>query len=177
MKRLISSILLSFLILLPLSAYAVKGTVDVTPSGGLAYAATYGVGTPLWTQTNAVQNTYYLVTAAAMVEGPLRDMTTDGSGKITATYAGTYLIRMGVSMENSGTSKHNEYGVSINGATPVMAQLEYFEPASQEQHGSLTRIITLTAGQTIELAIRTPDTGTPNLIVDNLSIVVVFIGL
>ena len=175
MKRFLALVLLS-LLLATSPAYAVKGTVDVTPSGGLAYAATYGVGTPLWTQTNAVQNTYYLVTAAAMVEGPLLDMTTDGSGKITATYAGTYIIRMSISMENSGTAKHNEYGVSINGATPAMTQLEYFAAASQEQHGSLTRIIALTAGQTIELAIRTIDTGTPNLIVDNLSIIVVRIG-
>lgn len=142
---------------------------------GLPYGACYGYDIA-WTQATAVQNTWYLVSDADMVDGPLNLMTHDGNGKLTATNAGTYKIDMAISMENSGVNLHTEYGISIDGATPAMHQREYFGVPSEEQHGSLTRIITLTAGQTIELAIRVPDAGTPTLSVDNLSITVVMIG-
>jgi hypothetical protein len=143
--------------------------------GGLLYGAAYGKDIA-WTQASAAQNTWYKVSDVDMVDGPLNLITHDGSGKLTVTKAGTYKIDMAISHENNGTDKHTEYGVSIDGASPTMYQREFCATILEEQHGSLSRIITLTANQTIELAIRTTDTGTPTLTVNNLSITVVMIG-
>lgn len=147
------------------------GNATIATIAGIYYGATYGKDIA-WVQASAAQNTWYLVSDADMVDGPLSGMTSDGNGKLTATNAGTYKIDMAISMQCSGTKKHLEYGVSIDGAAPAMYQREFFGAVSEEQHGSLTRIITVTAGQTIELAVRTPDTGTPDIEVDNLSITV-----
>lgn len=145
-------------------------------SSGPAYGSCYGYGIA-FTQAAAVQNTWYLVSDADMVDGVLNMMTHDGSGKLTATLAGVYHIAMAISFQCSGANKHIEYGVSINGAAPTMYHKEHFPAASEDQHGSLTGIISLTAGQTIELAIRTTDTGTPDLTVDNLSVTAAILGV
>jgi len=142
---------------------------------GLPYGGCYGADIA-WTQASAVQNTWYLVSDVDMNDGPLNLITHDGSGKLTATKAGTYKIDMAISIECSGTNKHMEYGISIDNANPIMYQREFFSTVAQEQHGSLSRLITLTAGQTIQLAVRTTDTGTPNLTVANLSVNAVHIG-
>jgi hypothetical protein len=149
--------------------------IFVGSGGGLPYGACYGANIA-WVQTSATQNTWYLVSDTDMNDGPLNLLTHDGSGKLTVTYAGTYKIDMAISLEMSTNNKHLEYGVSINGGSPSMYQREFFGVNSEEQHGSLTRIITLSANDTIEFAVRTPDTGTPDIGVDNLSITVVMIG-
>lgn len=142
---------------------------------GLPYGACYGTGIN-WTQTSAAQNTWYLVSDADMNDAPLNMITHDGSGKLTVSKAGVYKIDMAISMQCSGTNKHIEYGVSQNGASPVMYQREYLGAVSEDQHGSLSRLISCSANDTLELAVRTTDTGTPNITVDNLSITCVQVG-
>jgi hypothetical protein len=142
---------------------------------GLPYGSCYGKDIA-WTQASAAQDTWYLVSDTDMVDSELNLMTHDGSGKLTATKAGRYLFNMAISFECSGVAKHLEYGMSINGADPAMYQREYFGATAQEQHGSLTRILSLAANDTVELKIRTTDTGTPDITVTNLSITSVQVG-
>lgn len=136
------------------------------------YGACYGKGIA-WSQASAAQNTWYLMSDPDMDDSELSGVTHDGSGALTVQYAGIYKIDMAISMQNSGVNKHIEYGVSVSGADPVMYQRELFPATSAETHGSLTRMISLSANDTIQLALRTTDTGTPTITVDNLSVAMI----
>lgn len=153
-------------------------TNDLTFVGagtGLPYGACYG-NEIAWTQASAAQNTWYLISDADMVDGPLNSMTHDGSGKLTATNAGTYLIGAAITFECSAANIHCEIGISIDGAAPATHQCLEFKFASSERAAPLTRIITLTAAQTIECAVRTTDVGTPDITVHDVSITTVMLG-
>ena len=69
------------------------------------------------------------------------------------------MVNIILSLDMTGASKHLEYGISVNGAAPVMYQREFFATSGEEQHCSLSRIVVLTAGQTLSLQVRTTDTG------------------
>lgn len=144
---------------------------------GLPYGACYisDMVTP-FTQASAVQNTWYLISDVEVVDGPLNLMTHDGNGKLTATKAGTYKIDWSAVCDVSVANKHLQMGISIDGAAPTMFQHIDPQAGLADTSVSGTRIITLTANQTIELAIRTTSTGAPDITCDHLSITVVMIG-
>jgi hypothetical protein len=145
---------------------------------GLPYGSCYGneIG---WTQASAAQNTWYLISDADMADGHggLNLVTHDGSGKLTVTKAGRYLINYGASVECSALNKHVQTGIAVNGTVIGDGQQHYevSSPNAQLTLGS-TAIVVLAASGYIEIAMRTTDTGTPDLSVDHLNISIVQIG-
>jgi hypothetical protein len=64
--------------------------------GGLPFGSCYG-NDIAWTQAAAI-NTWYNVSDANMTDGILHNVTHDGSGKLTVTYEGMYLVGYAVSV-------------------------------------------------------------------------------
>jgi len=145
---------------------------------GLPYGSCYGneIG---WAQAAAAQNTWYIISDADMTDatGGLNLVTHDGSGKLTVTKAGHYLVNYSVTMECSVLNKHVQTGISING-TVINDAIQHYEvstPNAQLTIGS-TAVVKLAASGYIEIAVRTTDTGTPDLSVDHLNFSIVQIG-
>lgn len=148
-----------------------------TVSGaGFPYGGCHG-NEIAWTQTSAVQNTWYQISDADMADGELNLVTHDGNGKLTATKAGRYLIIFTCSAESSLTNKHIQLGVSINGGNPTYP-INHFEiiTANTQIEVSGNAIINLAANDTVEVAMRTTDTGTPTLSVDHLNLTINQVG-
>jgi hypothetical protein len=152
---------------------------DVTFLGdgsGLPYGSCYG-NEINWTQASAAQDTWYEVSDADMADGELNGVTHDGSGKLTVSVAGRYLINYTCSAEVSLPGKHVQSGISISG-TEVAAGISHYNAASaNEQFNTAgTAILDLAANATVEVSLRTTDTGTPDISVDHLNITVIMIG-
>ena len=80
-------------------------------------------------------------------------------------------------MECSVLNKHVQTGISING-TVINDAIQHYEvstPNAQLTIGS-TAVVKLAASGYIEIAVRTTDTGTPDLSVDHLNFSIVQIG-
>lgn len=125
-----------------------------------------------WTQANAAQNTWYNIADADMASGQLNEVTHDGNGLLTVARAGVYLVGFSVSYEVDSANVHIELGVEIDGAAPA-ADSPHAHTTSkfsnQEQHNGTPLVpIVLAAGQTIQVAIRTTEVGTPDFIVHNV---------
>lgn len=129
-----------------------------------------------WSQVAAVQNTWYAINDTDMSDGKLLDVAHDGSGKLTVTYAGKYLITYAVSL-TSGAGVHIQSGIFVNGSIQndgisridVLGAANYYEMSG-------TAIVELTAGQYVQIAVRTTDAGTPTLEVDHLSYTILYVG-
>ena len=156
---------------------SISGDTVFTGAGsGLPYGSTYGneIG---WTQATAVQNTWYEISDADMADGQLNLVAHDGNGKLTVTHAGKYLANYTGAFENSGGSKHIQTTFSVNG-TETNDGMNHFETlgANQQSASSGTTILNLAANATVQVSIRTTDTGTPDLSVDHLNITLTHIG-
>ena len=151
-------------------------TYWVGSGSGLPYGGAYG-NEIAWTQTSAVQNTWYLISDTDMTDMELNLVTHDGSGKLTVTKAGRYMVHFTSSVESSLTNKHVQLGISKNGASPAYP-INHFEiiTANTQLELSGNAIINCAANDTLEVAIRTTDTGTPDLSVDHLNITLVQVG-
>jgi len=155
------------------------GDVLYTGAGaGVPYGYCYGdhIG---WTQASAVQNTWYNVVDADMISGSLNLVTHDGNGLLTVTYAGKYLVTFDISYEVDAANDHIEFGIEIDGAAPA-ADSPHCHTTSkfvnQEQASTGTGIMALAAGQTIQVAMRTIDVGTPDFTVDNVRLTCSMVG-
>lgn len=145
---------------------------------GLPYGSCYG-NEIAWSQAGAVQNTWYNISDADMADGELNAVTHDGSGKLTATIAGRYLITYSMTIECSITNQHVKTGIEINGSGAAInpgQQHAHFAAANTEHQVSGTAIVSLSANQTIEAAVMAADAGTPTILVDHLTITAVHIG-
>jgi hypothetical protein len=113
-----------------------------------------------------------------MADGQLSGVTHDGSGKLTLATAGKYLVNYSCSAECNTVNKHVQFAISVSG-TEVGDGIAHWDTASPNQqfHVSGTAILAITAGQTIEVSIRTTDAGAPDLSVDHLNITVLQVGL
>lgn len=151
-------------------------TYFIGSGSGLPFGSCYGneIG---WTQASAVQDTWYLVSDTDMADGQLNLVTHDGSGKLTVTKAGMYHVLFTSTIECSLLGKHVQVGISVNGASPTQG-INHFEIQTPQAQIELSgnAILSLTANQTIEVAMRTTDTGTPDLTCDHLNITIVQIG-
>ena len=80
-------------------------------SGRLSHGSCWGneIG---WTQASAAQDTWYPISDADMSDGQLADVAHDGSGKLTVTFAGKYLINYAVTLECSAVSTFKPESVS-----------------------------------------------------------------
>lgn len=150
-------------------------TLFVTDGGGLPYGSCYGneIG---WSQA-AAQNTWYEVSDADMADGQLNLFTHDGNGQLTALKAGKYLINYGISLEISVAGKHIESGISISGTEQNDGRAHFeAQTANSQVHLSSTAILNLAENATIEISVRTTDSGNPTIAVDHLNITAVQIG-
>ena len=145
---------------------------------GLPYGSCYGneIG---WTQASAVQDTWYIISDADMTDatGGLNLVTHDGSGRLTVTKAGHYLVNYSVTLECSALNKHVQTGIAVGG-TVINDAIQHYEvatPNAQLTIGS-TAVVKLAASGYVEIAVRTTDTGTPDLSVDHLNVSIVQVG-
>jgi parallel beta-helix repeat protein len=152
--------------------------IYIGAGSGVPYGDCYGVHIA-WSQATAVQNTWYNISDADMTEGELNLVTGDGAGKLTVTHAGRYLITYGITMEVSVANDHIETGIEISGSGSAVASGQsHFENkfANEEEVAAGTTVLSLAAGATIEVSIRTIDGGTPTLSVQSLNITVTMVG-
>lgn len=145
---------------------------------GLPYGSCSSVDVGIaWTQASAVQNTWYDISDADMADGQLNLVTHDGSGQLTVTLAGRYLITYTITSEVSAANVHIETAISVSGTESTFGiGHAHFVTANAEAELSGTAILDLAANATINISIRTTDAGTPNLSVDMLDITLVQVG-
>ena len=132
-----------------------------------------------WTQV-AVQNTWYNIVDAAISDGELNKVTHDGNGLLTVSEAGRYKIDYSASVESSAQNKHIEIGIEISssGAAEDCGIQHVHVPnvaaiASTEFAVSSIAIIDLAVDDTVEVTVRTTDTGTPTITVDHINMTIV----
>ncbi len=135
-----------------------------------------------WTQA-AVQNTWYNVSDADIADGKLYKVTHDGNGLLTVLEAGKYKIDYSLSVESATQNKHIETGIEItsSGSAEAAGRQHIHLPniaavANTEWSVSGVCILELADDATIEVAVRTTDTGTPTIMVDHLNLTVMQIG-
>lgn len=154
-------------------------TGDLLFSGngsGLAYGSFYG-NEIAWTQATAVQNTAYLVSDADIVDGLLNLITHDGSGKLTVTKAGVYSFTFSGVFESSVQNKHVNVGVAIDGTASNIGMVHMESKfANEEEMVVGCGLLDLAINQTVEIFIKCVETGTPNISVDHISLVLIGIG-
>lgn len=153
-----------------------QGDTYYTASGsGLPFGSCWG--NELTQAMNSMaQNTWYLVSDTGMTDGQLNLCTHDGSGKLTVTKAGKYLVNWSFTGECSASNKHCEGGIAVSGTVANDGQAHFESSANQEFCIGSTAILSVAASATFEVAIRTTDTGTPNVLVDDMNLSIVQIG-
>jgi hypothetical protein len=151
-------------------------TYWVGSGAGLPFGSCWGneIG---WTQASAAQNTWYLISDTDVSDGQLNLVTHDGNGKLTVTKAGKYLVNWAVTESVSIAGKHVQVGIAVDGSV-VNDGINHVDLnlANSEIPVSNTAILNLAANATVELAIRTTDTGTPDLSIDHYNLSVVMVG-
>ncbi len=154
-------------------------TTDLTFVGagsGLQYGSCCGMEIE-WIQANAVQNQWYDVSDADMVDGKLNGITHDGNGQLTISTDGMYMADWAGAFEADAVHVHILIAFSVNG-TEVDAGMNHFATAgtNREESCAGNAILELSANDTVNISIRTTDAGTPDLLIDHLMIRLVQIG-
>lgn len=160
----------------PSATTVLRGDGTWASGAGWVYGSCYGneIG---WSQAAAAQNTWYLVSDADMTDGQLSSVTHDGSGKLTVSIAGKYLINFAVSIEASSANHHLQAGVAVNGtAQNDGVSHSVLTNAGDEVTISSVAILSLAANDTVECNVRTATAGTPTISVDHANLSVVQIG-
>lgn len=133
-----------------------------------AYASCYG-NEIAWAQAAAVQNTWYDVSDADMVDGELYKITHDGSGKLTVTVPGKYAADWAGAFEADAANVHIEITLSVNGTEASVGTNDFETKAVlREESCAGNAILDLAASDTVNVSIRTTDVGTPDLAIDHL---------
>lgn len=147
---------------------------------GLPYGSFYGshIG---WSQASAAQNTWYDINDADISggDGGFNDVANDGSGQIAIATSGRYLINFSADIEVDAAGKHIEVGVEKNASGSAEADgvvHAEFGSANEEKNLSGTMILDLALLDTLELCVRTTDTGTPTISVHNVSFTIMMVG-
>lgn len=137
---------------------------------GLPHGSVYGNEID-WTQASAALDTWYNISDTDMEDGDLYRITHDGKGKLTVPITGKYLCDYDACLETDAANKHVQISFSING-TPGEDGMNHLETLgiSKLQAIGGNAILSLSAGDTVQVAVRTTDTGTPELLVDHLNI-------
>ena len=127
-------------------------------------------------QTGAVQNTWYFVDSAAIGGGEVSNVTSNAGGKLTITNTGRYLINWSLTLEANANNKHLLGGVGVNGSVAGYGQAHTESVTNQEVCLAGTCIIPLNAGDYVQLAFRTTDTGAPNINIDDVGMTITRLG-
>lgn len=160
-----------------IAAHQITGDVQFTGNGvGLPYGSCWG-NEIAWTQAVAATATWYLVSDTDMSDGELNNVTHDGSGKLTVTIAGRYLVNYGVDVGVDAANTHVVSGIAVNGTTVNAGQQHFHNMAiNVESTLSSTAILSLAANDTVEVAVKHEAAGNQALSVDHLNISVVQVG-
>lgn len=117
-------------------------------------------------------DTWYSIADADIVSGSLNGVTHDGNGLLTVAKAGIYMVGFNVAYELNSANRHLEFGIEVDGAAPAVDSPHVHTTSkfsNQEQENAGTPVpISLTVGQTIQVAVLTTDSGNPTIIVDNV---------
>jgi hypothetical protein len=151
-------------------------TYWITAGAGLPYGSCWG-NEINWAQASAAQNTWYKISDTDMSDGELNLVTHDGSGKLTVSKAGRYLVTYhGTSVINT-VNKHILHAIAVNGTEQGQGQVHYETHAPNEEipFGGCA-VLSLAASATVEISMQTTDTGTPSFEVQHLTISVVQVG-
>lgn len=140
------------------------------------YGSCYGneIG---WSQASAAQNTWYDISDSDIADGQLKDVSHDGNGQLTIRQAGKYLVNYSTDGNCSLPNKHIQFGIAVNGAeaNDGITHIE-LSSSTAEIPASGTAILSLSANDTVNLALRTTDTGSPTINVDHYNLTLVMIG-
>jgi hypothetical protein len=146
---------------------------------GIPYGSCWGneIG---WSQASAAQNTWYNISDTDMTDGHggLNLVTHDGSGKLTVTKAGRYMVHYTMAAESS-SAVHLMSGIELNNTGSAIDDgRNHLDLPATDKQGTLSgvAIVDLAASATIEVAISTTDASTPTLSVDHLNIAVTMVG-
>lgn len=159
------------------------GDVHFYAAAGLPFGSCYGnhIG---WLANDddddkADQNVWYNISHADIDDGELHWVTHDGKGKLTVTYAGTYLVTYSICFEDDKARDHVEGGIEISGDGTAddkgQCHLEN-KFADEHEHMGSSTILSVPAGATFEVAIRTIDAVAPEITVHAVNLSVVKIG-
>jgi len=131
-----------------------------------------------WTQA-AVQNTWYNVSDVDFIDGQLNQISHDGSGKLTVANTGKYLCNLSLDWEVDGANKHIEVGFEVDNSGSAETEgivCNETKFANEESIASTTAILDLSAGDTLEICVRTTEIGNPTITVDCVSLNCIQIG-
>ena len=132
-----------------------------------------------WAQAAAVQNTWYNISDADMIDGTLRGVTHDGSGELTVLEPGLWMCLYTITFETDHANEHIECGFEVNNSGSAAAMgITHLETKFANSEGSLTGFATLDLADnsTVEVCIRTTDAGVPDITVDDLHLLAILIG-
>lgn len=137
----------------------------------LPYGSLYG-NEIAWTQANAVQNTWYEIIDASIANGLLSNITHDGNGKLTALEAGIYLGIWSVTSTVDAANKHIQIAFCVDGSAMEAAGMNHYESTGISREFPIPgqTHLNLSANATVAVAIRTTDTGTPDISVDHINL-------
>ena len=143
---------------------------------GLIYGSCYG-NEIVWTQNSAVQDTWYPISDPDMIDGQLHNVAHNGSGKLTVTYGGAYMVTYTLSGEMSANNLHLQTVLRIDGVEGVLG-INHAEASKANDHMAINGcgIPLIGANGTIEVSLRTTDAGTPDIGVDHLGICIMQVG-
>ena len=163
----------------PTTYMAVEPTADtywVGAGSGIPYGACQGMEIG-WTQANAVQNQWYNISDADFVTTQLNEFTHDGNGQLTVLKDGMYSADWAGAFEADAAGVHIQITFSVNG-TATDFGMNHFKTIAvfREFPIAAPTILNLEAGDTVNVALRTSDTGTPDLLVDHLLIRLAMLG-
>ena len=147
--------------------------------GGLPFGSMYGDAIAYNLAGGATgAGTWYQIDDAGCVDGKLHNVTHDGEGKLTVTYAGHYLVTSMVALESNAADDHIETGIEVNTSGTAVAgchghlQTKF---GGEEEAITTVTILDLAAGDTLEVSARSTDGGSV-ITVDHVSLNCVMIG-
>ena len=130
-----------------------------------------------WVQASAAQNTWYEISHAGFTDGAFVEVSHDGNGKLTIGTAGKYLVSYSVAVQTSVANKHIETAISVNGTEQNNGAMHFTIPAANAAMPMAGQaILDLAAGDTVQVSVRTTDSGTPSIQVDHVNLTVLWIG-
>ena len=131
-----------------------------------------------WSQAAAVQNTWYPISDADIIDGELHNAGHDGSGKITVYPAGHYLVLWDLSGGNTSNDDDTEIAISVSGTETDHGKVTFQTPKANYFFAKAGHaLLEFTANEYIEISIRTIDNNTPTLTVDSLNLSVILIDI
>lgn len=154
------------------------GDLVFVGGAGLVFGGCYGDHIA-WVQAAMVQNTWYNISDADISSMALNGVTHDGSGELTVTEPGMYLVSYSITYQMDHANEHIEVGIELNGsgsATAIGHLHAETKFANQEEALSGTCILDLADNTTVEVTVQTTDAGNPDILIDMLLLTVTQIG-